>query len=77
MGEETEVRGGGGNPPFPRVLYETLLCVELVSLVNVSVITLLPTMAVNRYFDSRVEHGTCTTHDTPNGCGFCYYSEGE
>ena len=21
---ETEVRGGGGNPPFPRVLYETL-----------------------------------------------------
>lgn len=47
-----------------------ILCVELVSLVNVSVITLLPTMVVTKYFDSRVEHGTCTTHDTPNGCGF-------
>jgi len=54
-----------------------ILCVELVSLVNVSVITLLPTMVVTRYFDSRVEHGTCTTHDTPNGCGFCNYNEGE
>ena len=21
------IRGGGGNPPFPRVLYETLICV--------------------------------------------------
>jgi len=41
------------------------------------VITLLPTMVVARYFDSRVEHGTCTTHDTPNGCGFYNYNEGE